>query len=264
MQRLAVLILGAAAIALVLSVAGCGVIGADVLDQYWLDKLSAEVTALQQDVQTAFGLPPAAGPAGATGATGATGASGADGVDGATGATGATGVTGVTGVTGATGADGVDGATGPTGPTGATGATGLAGASGPTGAQGDPGVLARAQISAGGTNLTPSDQINAGGADPNVVREATGKYRVRIHVGFDVSQLPPDAFPVVVTPHPAPFNPGADVDPFTATVQQIVIDTDPTTVEYRVHIHAQPLNAAQWVYRNSDFTFVLMEMPAAP
>ena len=210
MQKLAVLVFGAAAIALVLSVAGCGVIGADVLNQYWLDKLSAEVATLQGDVQTAFALRPAAGP------------------------------------------------TGSTGPTGATGAMG------PTGPQGDPGVLARAQISAGGSNLTPSDQINAGGADPDVVREATGKYRVRIHVGFDVSQLPSDAFPVVVTPHPAPFNPGADVDPFTASVQQIVIDTDPTTVEYRVHLHAQPLNAAQWVYRNSDFSFVLREMPAAP
>jgi len=123
------------------------------------------------------------------------------------------------------------------------------------GARGDPGVFASARISAGGVNLTPSTRIPQ---DPNdVYREQTGRYRVRVHTGMDVSAIPLGDIPVAVTPLPAFMSPNADADIVIPIVQPLDLDSDPTTLEFRIHMLGLPENA----YRDCDFTFLLMDLP---
>jgi len=231
---------------LALGLAGCGIIGASVLDQYWLRNLQEQVDGLEQDLQEGLanpGLP-------TQGATGPTGPAGATGATGPAGPTGAPGPEGPPGPVGPTGATGPEGAAGATGPEGATGPTGPEGPSGPTGPEGDPGVLARAQISAAGTNLTLPNNVTS-------YREATGKYRLTVELpdSFDPSLYQLGDYPVSVTPHPVFFNPDADAEMLVVAVQPLETDADPMTLEFRVHIRYVTTQQ----YRNSAFSFVLLQ-----
>jgi len=126
--RASKLLLGVAAIALIIPLAGCvpsGVVG----------PAGPTGATGERGADGAQGVP------GAKGATGETGPAGASGSQGATGPTGATGPAGAsTGVAGPRGATGATGVAGPRGATGATGATGAVGPAGPRGLQGVQGT----------------------------------------------------------------------------------------------------------------------------
>ena len=103
------------------------------------------------------GCAPGVGPAGPEGATGSQGADGADGADGATGPQGPQGLQGATGETGPRGATG---ATGPQGPAGSgQGTPGPAGPAGAVGPQGPGGALGpQGPAGTAGTNGTQGIQ----------------------------------------------------------------------------------------------------------
>ena len=223
------LLLAAAAV----TAAGCGVIGASVLDQYWLSKLNEDIDGLAQDVQDGLNRPGTPGPAGADGK---------DGVDGKDGEDGADGKDGKDGVDGKDGKDGVDGK---------DGKDGEQGPAGPQGPPGDPGVLARAQISAAGTNLTAPNFVTSS-------RESAGKYLVVVQIrdGFDLDGLSLGDMPVNVTAHPVFLSPNGPAEQLVVAVQAVDLDTVARTATFRVHI--QTLTAPQG-YRDAAFTFVLLE-----
>ena len=106
------------------------------------DAVDAQLTQVNQRIDTIQLTPGPKGDKGDTGSTGATGPKGDPGEPGAKGDTGSPGATGPKGDTGETGPKGDPGATGPKGDkgdAGSTGATGPKGDTGTTGPKGDPG-----------------------------------------------------------------------------------------------------------------------------
>jgi len=146
-------VVGCTALALLVLGSGCGVIGASLLDQYWLEQMSedvdavaGDVNALAGDVQSGLEKPGVPGPQGEPGADGvdgkdgANGENGQDGVDGKDGVNGENGQDGVDGKDGVDGNDGTDGVDGNDGTDGVDGADGTDGVDGVDGADGTDGV----------------------------------------------------------------------------------------------------------------------------
>lgn len=239
MSRWVLGIAGSLLAAAAVTTAGCGVIGASVLDQYWLSKLNEDIDGLAQDVQDGLNRPGTPGPAGADGKNGVDGKDGEDGADGKDGKDGVDGVDGKDGADGKDGKDGVDGKDGAPGP------------AGPQGPPGDPGVLARAQISAAGTNLTAPNFVTSS-------RESAGKYLVVVQIrdGFELDGLSLGDMPVNVTAHPVFLAPNGPAEQLVVAVQAVDLDTVARTATFRVHI--QSLTVPQG-YRDAAFTFVLLE-----
>jgi hypothetical protein len=244
---------------------GCGILGASLLDQYWMGKLGEDVDALAGDVQSALeqpGTPGAQGEQGETGPAGAQGAQGEQGPQGEQGTQGAQGEQGPQGEQGAQGAQGEQGPQGEQGAQGPQGVQGEQGAQGPQGPQGaqgpegpqgpagDPGVLARAQISAAGTNLNYPNPIY------EVVKEGTGKYLLKIQLpdSFDVTGLDMEDFPAIATVYPADATPNT-WDTLIVGVRAVDFDPVAKTLQFRVHIQHVPTQT----YRNAAFSFVLMQ-----
>lgn len=230
MSRWVLGIAGLLVAAAAVTAAGCGVIGASVLDQYWLSKLNEDIDGLAQDVQDSLNRPGTPGAPGKDGKDGVDGEDGKDGVDGKDGLDGKDGKDGKDGVDGEDGKDGKDGAQGP---------------------PGDPGVLARAQISAAGTNLTAPNFVTSS-------RESAGKYLVVVQIrdGFELDGLSLGDMPVNVTAHPVFLSPNGPAEQLVVAVQAVDLDTVARTATFRIHI--QTLNAPQG-YRDAAFTFVLLE-----
>lgn len=239
MKRRALWVPGLAVVVLAVTTSGCGVIGANVLDQYWINKLGQDIDGLADELQQGLDRP---GTPGAPGQDGAQGPAGQDGKDGEPGTAGQDGAQGPAGQDGKDGVDGKDGK---------DGQDGQPGAAGPPGPAGDPGVLARAQISAAGTNLTAPNFVTSS-------RESEGKYLVIVQIrdGFPLDGLALGDLPVNVTAHPVFLSPSGPAEQLVVAVQAIELDKVARTATFRIHI--QTLNAPVG-YRNAAFSFMLLE-----
>lgn len=112
-------------------------------------------------------------------------------------------------------------------------------------------MLARAQISAAGTNLTAPNYVTSS-------RESTGKYRLQVQIrdGFPLEGLQLGDFPVVATAHPVFLAPGEPAEKLFVAVQALDFDPVLRTLDFRVHVQTLGPPPA---YRDAAFTFVLME-----
>lgn len=220
---------------------GCGVIGASVLDQYWIDQIGEDINGLDARIQAAADKPDVPGTAGKDGVDGKDGNDGKDGIDGKDGNDGNDGVDAKDGKDGVDGKGGEDGKDGPAGP------------AGPEGPKGDPGVLTRAQIDAAGEVKKQPSQVY------KVVHEGDGRYKLYVQLPdkFDTNTVKSaDDFPIIVTPHPVIFpGQGGQADMLVVGIEPLAFDRDQKTLEVRVHLRRVPSGD----YRDSDFTFVLMQ-----
>jgi hypothetical protein len=259
-----------------LAAMGCGVVGASLLDQYWVNQLNDNMSQLEQDVQDSLDQPGVPGPQGEPGQDGAAGADGRDGIDGVDGVDGQDGVDGIDGVDGQDGTNGQNGQDGKDGTDGVDGADGLScwdlngnglpdlatedvngddvvdalDCVGEQGPQGDPGVLARAQIEASGDVRNLPNAVSC-------VWEDDGKYFLTVQLpdSFDYTDWEPLDYPVSLSVEPIFPNENGNAPLIAGAFERLEKDNDPSTLEFRVHIR----KISNSEYTDASFTFVLLQ-----
>ncbi|MBK9127525.1 MAG: collagen-like protein [Phycisphaerales bacterium] len=254
---------------------GCQLVGAGLLDLYWIDSLTPgfeqQLNELGEQVQSAQGTPGVAGPQGPQGPTGPTGPTGATGATGATGPAGPQGEQGEQGPAGPAGAPGADGLNcwdlngngvadllledlngdgvvdimdclGPKGDPGAPGPVGIAGPQGPPGPNS---VLAYAKVNDDGTLAYGS----------NIALTTLG-------IGFYTVTTGPLDIPDAVAPGLT-----AGLFPVLATIQTTAGDTTPRTIQVvptvfvpatkQLAMQVITLNATNGTFVQTPFTVIV-------